>query len=484
MSENFARSVPQTSIEQLMASIGSGTGNARDWMNQKLGLPFVETGFGAGDMIFGEGPEMLNEMSWGKSPILPSGHGFRIDPRIADVAGIAGLFGVPAKGMLKQGIKEFGLPKHPSYNQQGYIVTPHNTELFDEAMGNKAFDMKLDGATDEEIFAATKTYASHKDGVLRQEIAHGDEKYMTNEELMQEHTEIMERKFFEPESEFPLDEKRATAIENLLSNDFDVSEPGMLKDRLFNSPLEKENKEWFDSIAHREATSWDEGSLGSWSSGKPYHQLDDGRFAEYSPTMMIDNNLLNAKPEDAIGQLADEIKALGIQDTVRHEGSHALTGRGGRTGGGHHETVPNILRADLYEQLFEMDKRREFLEQSGQTLSDKDLARVQDLQDHFNSVGDLDSDQLHTLYQALSDESQSRLVQDRWQMTQKEMDADPFYLKYPVSPSEMIMTPDSMPKAGFDQEVFESEVSNVLKKLADEKNRKSKLALDDPAYWD
>ena len=471
MSENFARSVPQTSIEQLMASIGSGTGNARDWMNQKLGLPFVETGFGAGDMIFGEGPEMLNEMSWGKSPILPSGHGFRIDPRIADVAGIAGLFGVPAKGMLKQGIKEFGLPKHPSYNQQGYIVTPHNTELFDEAMGNKAFDMKLDGATDEEIFAATKTYASHKDGVLRQEIAHGDEKYMTNEELMQEHTEIMERKFFEPESEFPLDEKRATAIENLLSNDFDVSEPGMLKDRLFNSPLEKENKEWFDSIAHSEATSWDEGTLGRWSS----NSWPDG-----GPVMMIDNNLPENDPTGIMGAL----KSLGIQETVRHEGSHALTGRGGRHGGGSHDTVPNILRADLYEQIFLLNERKDFLKNSGKSLSAKDQARLTDLGDHFNSIEDLDSDQLHALYQGLSDESQSRLVQQRWQMTQEQMDADPFYLKYPVSPSEMIMTPDSMPKAGFDQEVFESEVSNVLKKLADEKNRKSKLALDDPAYWD
>ena len=537
MGNGIAQSVPQSPWEMILGVQGQALGGLRELMNNVSvsgEIPYTDMGFQSkiGDLLIQQAPELLNEMSWGKSIVEPTGHGGRLDSRVAelmDVIGGASVLTKPIKSMAKGGLKSIndyrnmpladmpparkkrvadrrvnemfdtpqggdrrvstdrrndrdvygqrirprpqGKPVTPFSKQGGYIVTPHNTELFDEAMGNKAFDMKLDGATDAEIFAATKTYAGHKDGVLRQEIAHGDEKYMTNEDLMQEHTALKEKEFFNPEAEFPQDKARITAIENLLSNDFDSNDVGYLKDRLFNSPLEKENKEWFDSIVHQEATPFDEGILGRWSN----NSWPDG-----GPVMMIDNNLPENDPTGIMGAL----KSLGIQETVRHEGSHALTGRGGRHGGGSHGTVPNILRADLYEQIFELNEKKDMLKDAGKSFSAEDQARLTELGDHFNSIEELDGDQLHALYEGLSDESQSRLVQQRYQMTQKEMDDDPFYLKYPVQPSEMIMSPDSMPKAGFDQEVFESEVSNVLKKLADEKNRKSKLALDDPTYWD
>lgn len=543
MGNGIAQSVPQNPWEMLLGVQGQALGGLRDIMNNVSvsgEIPYTDIGFQSkiGDLLIQQAPELLNEMSWGKSIIEPTGHGGRLDSRVAelmDVIGGAGALTKPVKAMVKGGIKKLddynnmpladmapnrrkkeadrrvnnmfdnmprggdrrsadvkkpghdiygnkirprpsGKPVTPFSKQGGYIVTPSNTELFDEAMGNKAFDMKLDGATDAEIFAATKTYASHKDGILRQEIEHGDEKYMTNEELLQEHTALKEKAFFEPESTFPKDEKRISAIENLLSNDFDTDAPGLLKDRLLNSPLERENKDWFDSIMHTEATSWDEGTKGRWSD----RTWPGDNNPKGSPLMMIDNNLPGNDPTGVMKYM----KEKDLQNTVRHEGNHALFGRTGKMGGGSHGTVPDILRADLYEQIFELNEKKDLLKDAGKDLSPKDQAWLMELGDHFNSIDDLDGDQLHDLYEALSDESQARLVQNRWQMTQQEMDNDPFYLKYPVKPEDMIMSPESMPKAGFDQEVFESEVGNILRQLSDRQTRLKNIPPDDPTFWD
>ena len=45
----------------------------------------------------------------------------------------------------------------------------------------------------------------------------------------------------------------------------------------------------------------------------------------------------------------------------------------------------------------------------------------------------------HDFYESLADEVQARLVQDRWNMSQQTMDANPFYKSYPVKPENMII---------------------------------------------
>ena len=157
-----ARSVPQNALEQLFGSTAKDATAIRKFLNENFGLPFVDTGLGLGNMIMGQGPEMLEDMSWGKSPILPSGHGFRIDPRIMDIAGIAAPIGMLGKKFAKEGLKDL-FTKHPQKQLQGgYIVRPGH-ESFDQGRGIVATSMDELGASEDDIWKETKTWLGHGD---------------------------------------------------------------------------------------------------------------------------------------------------------------------------------------------------------------------------------------------------------------------------------------------------------------------------------
>lgn len=80
-----ARNVPQNAIGKYFADKLYG---GRNFLNEKFGIPFVDTGLGLGDMFMAEGPEYIEELSWGRPFIEPTGHGFRLDTRLGDILGL------------------------------------------------------------------------------------------------------------------------------------------------------------------------------------------------------------------------------------------------------------------------------------------------------------------------------------------------------------------------------------------------------------
>jgi hypothetical protein len=83
--DGVARNVPQNAIGKFVADNLHG---GRDFLNQKFGLPFVETGIGLGDLFMGQAPEMIEDASWGQPIIQPTGHGGKLDSRMGDVLGL------------------------------------------------------------------------------------------------------------------------------------------------------------------------------------------------------------------------------------------------------------------------------------------------------------------------------------------------------------------------------------------------------------
>lgn len=103
------RAVPQTFIEQILGDMGRAAGSARGFMNEQMGIPGIDTGIQLGNLLMGEGPELLEDLSWGKSLIEQRGHGPGLDMRAPDILGMAGLFGGAAslgKSLAKTGIKK------------------------------------------------------------------------------------------------------------------------------------------------------------------------------------------------------------------------------------------------------------------------------------------------------------------------------------------------------------------------------------------
>ena len=80
-----ASNVPQGQIEKFLSEqLGSG----RDWMNKNIGIPFVDTGIGAGDAFIAQSPEMFHDASWGAPYTKPTGHGGKLDARVGDILGL------------------------------------------------------------------------------------------------------------------------------------------------------------------------------------------------------------------------------------------------------------------------------------------------------------------------------------------------------------------------------------------------------------
>lgn len=107
LNPGVASNVPQDELGKWLAN---KLGGGRDWLNQNLGIPGIETGIGLGDLFMGESPEFIEDVSWGQPISRPGGHGPTLDPRIMDVAGLPIPYAGAAKGMqlggralLKQG---------------------------------------------------------------------------------------------------------------------------------------------------------------------------------------------------------------------------------------------------------------------------------------------------------------------------------------------------------------------------------------------
>lgn len=85
MARGEAKNVPQNAIGRLLADM---LYSARSGLNENVGIPFVDTGIGLGDMLMGESPEYIEDLSHGMPLGTGSGQAWQMDHRAMDVAGL------------------------------------------------------------------------------------------------------------------------------------------------------------------------------------------------------------------------------------------------------------------------------------------------------------------------------------------------------------------------------------------------------------
>lgn len=420
---------------------------AKGGINETFGIPGIDIGIGLGDMIFGESPELMFDLSHGADLWKGKGFGGRLDSRAGDIAGLVGLFGtVPnnlIKTLAKGSLKNLATKstRAPWKAQKGYIVTP-NSPLFDKKRLIKAKSLQTSGASVDEIWEKTRTWLNHKDGLSRQEIAHGDETYLTNKDLKQEYEGLEERQFLEGS----ISKSAGDRMDAIAALDANI---GLLKDRLIDSPMEKHDPVWFNKIKFEEAGPWEPGLRGSWRKGSKIRPSK----------MMIDNSLTpDYGVPDEVSSMIKRHESGRIDRTVRHEGGHAFTGTTGRSGGGQLNTVPNYIHSEMFEALELWNK----MDQIAGPLNVAQKNAQYAARNNLKVIENLSYNEKERIYKALSDESQSRLIEYRWHMSQGAMDNDAFYKKYPVPPEDMIYLPGSLPPGEFSIRDFLKQVNKHL----------------------
>ncbi len=402
-----ARAVPQNTLEKLLGAAGRGSGAIRGFLNENAGLPFIETGLGLGDMLMGEGPEMLDEMSWGKSPIIPSGHGGRLDPRIADVGGIAALVAPTAqltKGFVKEGLSDAFKVQSKAQAEGGYIGGIQSN-LADIGAYTKAVLMKGSGIGADEIFAKTKWWLDHPDQKPRFEFAHGAERMDDAEDIALEARGLASL----PE----LSSKQKGRLARLMK--MEEHKKVRLRDMVHNSPHADHYPGIHSDMSIQTKPGHDSrGSLDRAAENMEIRPMGTSRRGEEFSTMQHELQHSIAKAEDwSTGGSISGVRAF-IHNKLRAE----FVKRAKKyNASGQHDYGENMALDRMQEELYRLR----------QPLGrDKNLAFFDEMADN---------------YLALADESQARLVQKRSHMSQDLMDADPFYKRYDTPFNEMILKP-------------------------------------------
>lgn len=397
-----ARSVPQTGIEQMLGYLGKGFGTARNSMNKSYGLiNLMFPDFKAGDLVIGESPELLEDMSFGKSLIEPSGHGFRLDSRLLDLIDVGipvgALSGKFAKGFAKHGLEDLFKSKKFSKGERGYIGGKKSTAADLKAL-ELAERMKKNGNGDLPIFQKTGWWLGHPDGKPRFEFEHGAEKYIDNNALYYRKYQIEDEHANNPEIGRYIYDPEWNEIQHMLAEGMSP-----YSKRVKNSPLEKHYPQRYDMIGI--TAEDDPGLLGS--------------FNQPILEMMIKNRHPKYKKE--------------MQSTFQHETQHAISGVEGFARGG---TPKGVVKGLL--RRVESTKKR-MLKKNYGSWSNEDVLKLDKLNKFEKSLGTANYETSVALYKRLADESQARLVQERAHMTQAEMNADPFYKRYDTPLDRMLL---------------------------------------------
>jgi len=410
VAENRIESVPQTAIEKALGFAGKLVRNTNKTLDNQI------PGLGAIYEMFNEGAASLAEdMSWGQPILKPGGHGPQIDPRVVDALG----FGIPAAGAAgkfgKAGIKELFRAKPRAMSEGGYILGPKAWDA-DQSMLIKARGMKKAGASDDEIFNQTKWWLSHPDGIPRWEKAHGDESYLSQE--------MLEQKKWQSNTQPAAD--------------------------YYNARQQADN-DWYgnrvkDSVAQKQyGIGGDEIAFSNKDVNGDPIQTGSGSIQKYNnpgtPTanlqMYIGDEL------DEFGKGLDRYEDL--YSIVAHENQHVISGKEGFAPGGNSSMANRImsdkLNSDILDILVEYDDVTK-----APTAVMEELTKMADMRTKLAKEADVNNTpdfrsiiRDHDFYESLADEAQARLVQDRWNMSQQTMDANPFYKSYPVKPENMII---------------------------------------------
>ena len=133
--DGIAKNVPQNSAGGMLSDNLSAI---RKWLDKTTisgEIPYTDIGgkMGLGEMFMGQAPELVEDASWGIPPYKKTGHGYQLDPRVADVLGLplpyaAG--GQIAKVLAKKGIEK---------------MIPHKSDLAPESMSRRRFNKNAVG---------------------------------------------------------------------------------------------------------------------------------------------------------------------------------------------------------------------------------------------------------------------------------------------------------------------------------------------------
>jgi len=250
-----------------------------------------------------------------------------------------------------------------------YVLGEESTGADLKAL-NEAKILKEYGVDDDRIFKTTKWWLGHPDGKPRYEKAHGKENYLSTNELIFE--KLMETKANRPDN--------ADAIRKLLKGN--VIYKGRVEDSVYDDQYPK-------AAAVTGLTNFDE-------SGKPEPE---------SSGMFYETEIANPMYQLIIGDPGKK----GMEDpdlTFVHESQHAIDQQENFARGGSPDAIKDAVLANAARLGFDP-------ELAGPWLETEEGKRF-----------------LFEGYQRLAGESQARLVEGRKDMSQAEMDADPFYKHY------------------------------------------------------
>lgn len=98
--------VQATERNVLMEALADALRKGKEVMNSPGKLPGVIPvvgGMGAGDLMLGQGPEVVEDLSYGQKPYKGSGYGTKVDPRVLDLAAVPGVSGITSAAL--RGVK-------------------------------------------------------------------------------------------------------------------------------------------------------------------------------------------------------------------------------------------------------------------------------------------------------------------------------------------------------------------------------------------
>lgn len=380
MGQGYAQSIPQTTLEQMLGSAGRGIGSVRKLLN-KAGIPGIETGMNLGDMMLGQGPELLDEMSWGKSLIIPSGHGGRLDPRLMDVvdaAGLTGLLAKPAKAFIKGGLEDMVRQAPRAQAEGGYITrAPQNFNTI------RALSMKEAGKTDDEIWEATKVFTRDPGGKPLIEVSHKDEIYKTSRELGEDWKNSG-------------DVGDMNRITDMMTSDVPLA------DRVTNSVLADLYPEEAARTTINNMLPSNRSALGTYSRD------------------MSGPDEIPGKHRISTKQFKDSMREI---RTVEHETQHAISGHGGLSKGASMAGMKQEIRSNLLRRKNKIHD----IPLSQRTA--KNYHDVREIDNLLLDIEDQGNKLVSRVYRNNADEVRARLAPNRSELSQKQMDADPFHTK-------------------------------------------------------
>ncbi len=399
MAEAYA--VPQNAVEKLLSSLGKQASSGRESLNKII--RHEKSGIGLGNLVFGQGPEMMEEMAWGKSPIIPSGHGGRLDPRIADIVGIAAPLAAAGKKFAKEGLKDL-LKVQPQRQAEGGYIGGINSDKANIKKWGEATIMKSNGKSADEIYKKTGWWLDHPDKKPRFEFAHKKENLLSREDLHDEFTALedlmLDNKIQGVKSTIGQGRRKAQLIR--LDED-----KGKWKDKLRNSPAEEHYSKYFKTIDYKKET--DPTNMGSFMvahKGKP-------------PVVRLDEDMWWNPKEELL--------------TAQHETQHAISRYEGFAPGGSGGRVKRYIETQAKRAIKHYKAQKKL-------YGRLDPEAEKNLKDAYNDlymIGD-DPDDINRLYKGVADESQARLVESRSKLSQMQMNKDPFYKKYDTPVEDMI----------------------------------------------